>query len=222
MNKLIAFAVAGALVVGSVGCASMSRTKKGAAIGGAAGGVVGGIIGKQTGNTAVGAILGAAIGGAAGAYIGHYMDEQAAEIERDLEGAKVERVGEGIKITFSSGLLFDVDKATLKEASRQNLTDLARILNKYADTNVLLEGHTDSTGSEEHNLALSRERAQAVANYLDTQQVNPTRFTIMGYGESQPVATNDSSDGRAQNRRVEVAIYANDKLKKVAKSKAQG
>ncbi|MEB3323366.1 MAG: OmpA family protein, partial [Synechococcaceae cyanobacterium] len=133
----------------------MSRTQKGAATGAAVGGVLGGVIGNQSGNTAVGAIIGAAVGGAAGAWIGNYMDKQAEEIERDIEGARVERVGEGIKITFDSGLMFDVNKAELRSASRQNLAELAKILNKYEDTEVLLEGHTDASGSDEHNLTLS-------------------------------------------------------------------
>jgi outer membrane protein OmpA-like peptidoglycan-associated protein len=220
MRKTRVLTAALVLCVALAGCSSMSRTTKGGAIGAAAGGVVGGVIGHQTGNTAAGAIIGAAIGGAAGAYIGHYMDKQAEEMERDLEGATVERIGEGIKITFDSGLLFDVDKAALKTASKENLTDLSAILNKYPDTEILLEGHTDATGTEEHNLNLSRARAQSVANYLAVKQVKETRFTIMGYGESQPIATNETAEGRAQNRRVEVAIYANDKLKKVAKEKA--
>jgi outer membrane protein OmpA-like peptidoglycan-associated protein len=222
MRRYIPLLLAVALVAGSMSCSSMSRTQKGGAIGAATGAVVGGVIGNQAGNTAAGAIIGAAVGGAAGAYIGHYMDEQAAEMERDLEGAKVERIGEGIKITFDSGLLFDVDKAALKTKSKENLSELAVILNKYDDTEILLEGHTDATGSEEHNLELSRARAQSVANYLAEQQVKATRFTIMGYGESQPIASNDTPDGRAANRRVEVAIYANDDLKKVAEEKTEG
>jgi outer membrane protein OmpA-like peptidoglycan-associated protein len=208
-------------MVGSLGCSSMSNTQMGAVGGAAAGGVIGGVIGKQSGNTAVGAIIGAAVGGAAGAYIGNYMDKQAEEIRRDLEGAKVERIGEGIKITFDSGLLFDIDKSALKPASQQNLTELAQILNKYPDTNILLEGHTDATGTEEHNNTLSVNRANSVARYLAGQQVMETRFTVIGYGESQPVASNETVDGRSQNRRVEVAIYANDKLKKVAEEKTQ-
>jgi outer membrane protein OmpA-like peptidoglycan-associated protein len=211
-----------AIAAPNLGCSSMSNTKKGAAIGAAAGGTLGAVIGHQTGNTAVGAIIGAAVGGAAGAYIGNYMDKQAAEMERDLEGARVERVGEGIKITFESGLLFDVNKAELKQASRDDLTRLATILNKYPDTNILLEGHTDATGTEEWNLELSKLRAQSVANYLAGRQVMETRFTTMGYGEAQPIAPNDTADGRQANRRVEVAIYANDKLKKVAEDKAGG
>jgi outer membrane protein OmpA-like peptidoglycan-associated protein len=219
MKKLVVVMVVMAFLVFIIGC-SATRTQKGGAIGAAAGGVAGAVIGKQAGNTILGAIIGAAVGGAAGAYIGHYMDKQAAEIEQDLQGASVERVGEGIKITFNSGLLFDVNKATLRDASKAELTKLAQILNKYPDTNILVEGHTDNTGSEEYNLELSRQRAQSVENYLASLNVNPTRFTIMGYGESQPVATNDTAEGRQQNRRVDLAIMANDKLKKQAEKQA--
>lgn len=221
MKKIATSVLVLALATSSLSCSNMSNTQKGAAGGAAAGGTLGAIIGHQSGNTAVGAIIGAAVGGAAGGVIGHYMDKQAAEMQRDLEGAKIERVGEGIKITFDSGLLFDVNKAELKQASRDNLTKLAGILNKYPDTNILLEGHTDSTGTEEWNLELSKLRAQSVENYLAGKQVMETRFTAMGYGESQPIATNDTKSGRAANRRVEVAIYANDKLKKAAEQKTK-
>jgi len=203
----------------TMGCAEWNRTQKGAAIGAGTGAAAGGIIGYATGYTVAGILIGAVVGGAAGAFIGNYMDKQAAEIERDIEGAKVERVGEGIKITFSSGILFDVDQSNLKDQYKSELTELSRILNKYEDTNILLAGYTDSTGSEEHNLSLSKRRAESVASYLATQNVNAARFTTDGLGESQPVATNDTAAGRAQNRRVEVAIWANDKLKKVAKDK---
>ena len=222
MKKILVLSLIALFVAGNMGCSSMSRSQKGAVIGAAAGGVAGGVIGKQAGNTAVGAILGAAIGGAAGAYIGNYMDKQAEEIERDIEGASIERIGEGIKITFDSGLLFAVDKAALNDQSKANLAELAVILKKYEDTSILLEGHTDATGTEEHNLELSRLRAQSVSNCLSGNGVDPRRFTIMGYGESQPIASNDTVEGRRENRRVEVAIFANDKLKKVAESKVEG
>lgn len=218
MRRLVGILLVSVLLLGIVSCASSQA--KGTAIGATTGAVVGGLIGKKAGNTALGAILGAVIGGAAGAYIGNYMDKQAEEMKRDIAGAKIERVGEGIKITFDSGLLFDVNKATLKTASKENLTNLAVILNKYEDTNILLEGHTDSDGSEEYNLQLSRSRANAVAAYLESLDVNPTRFTIMGYGESQPIASNETVEGKQQNRRVEVAIFANDKLKKIAEKEA--
>jgi len=218
MKRTVGLLLVVVLLLGFVSCASSQA--KGTVIGATAGGVVGGLIGKKAGNTAVGAIIGAVIGGAAGNYIGNYMDKQAEEMKEDIAGAKIERVGEGIKITFDSGLLFDVGKANLKPASRENLQNLAKILNKYEDTNILLEGHTDSDGSEEYNLQLSRSRAQAVANYLQDLDVDPTRFTIMGYGESQPIASNETVEGKQMNRRVEVAIFANEKLKKIAEKEA--
>ncbi len=200
----------------------MNKTEQGALIGVGGGAVVGGVIGKLAGNTLLGAIIGAAVGGAAGAFIGNYMDRQAAEIRRDLQGARVDRIGEGIKITFESGLLFDVDKADLRSLSRDNLGKLAAILNKYSDTNVLIEGHTDSTGADDYNLRLSRDRAQSVASYISILQVNASRFSTQGYGETQPIASNDSAEGRQANRRVDVAIMANDKLKKIAQEKGKG
>jgi outer membrane protein OmpA-like peptidoglycan-associated protein len=219
VKKLFACFLILSFVTVSMGCAEWSRTQKGAAIGAGTGGAVGGLIGYATGSTVAGILIGAAVGGLAGGFIGNYMDKQAAEIERDIEGAKVERVGEGIKITFSSGILFDVDKSTLKDQYRAELSQLATILNKYEDTNILLAGHTDSTGSDEYNLELSRRRAQSVASYLATQNVNSARFTTEGYGKSDPIASNDTPEGRAENRRVEVAIWANEKLKKIAKNK---
>lgn len=222
MRNLVIFALIAAMLAGTVGCASLSKTKEGTAIGAGAGAAIGAIIGKQTGHTALGAILGAAVGGAAGAYIGNYMDKQAEEMQKDIQGAKIERVGEGIKITFDSGILFDVDKAELKPEAKANLDKLAVILNKYPDTNILIEGHTDSTGTYEHNLDLSKQRAQSVSNYLAGIKVDPARFTTMGYGPAQPVASNKTADGRQQNRRVELAVMANDKLKKAAEQKSAG
>jgi outer membrane protein OmpA-like peptidoglycan-associated protein len=222
MKKILTGCLAVSLVIWTVGCASMSNTGKGAVIGGAGGAVVGGLIGHAAGNTLVGAIIGAAVGGAAGAYIGHYMDKQAEEMRKDLQGAKVERIGEGIKITFDSGLLFDVNRYELRDASRQNLSRLATILNKYPDTNVLIEGHTDSTGTRAINLPLSENRAKSVGAYLAQLNVQSSRFTVMGYGPDQPVATNDTAEGRQQNRRVDIAIMANDKLKKAAQDSIKG
>jgi outer membrane protein OmpA-like peptidoglycan-associated protein len=198
-----------------MGCSS-SSTVKGGAIGAAAGGVIGGVIGNKAGNTAVGAIIGAAVGGTAGALIGHYMDKQAEEIQKDIQGAKVERVGEGIKITFDSGILFQTGKATLQPAAKTNVEKLAVILNKYADTNVLIEGHTDSDGSDELNQKLSEARANTVAVYTKGQGVQGSRITTAGYGKSQPIASNDTPQGKAANRRVEIAVFANDDLKAAA------
>jgi outer membrane protein OmpA-like peptidoglycan-associated protein len=220
MKRLITFALLAVFVVGSVSCATKAQT--GAVVGAGAGAAAGAAIGAAAGNTAAGAILGAVIGGSAGAIIGGYMDKQAAEIERDIEGAKVERIGEGIKITFDSGILFDYDKSDLKPEAQTNLAKLSLILMKYDETNILIEGHTDSDGAADYNLGLSQRRSQSVANYLEGREVQATRFTLMGYGETQPIATNATADGKSQNRRVEVAIMANDELKAAAEKQAKG
>ena len=198
-----------------LGCA-WSNKAKGGAIGAGTGAVVGGVIGNQFGNTAVGAIIGAAVGGTAGVVIGNEMDKRAEEMRQDMQGAKIERVGEGIKITFDSGLLFDVDKSDLRPEAKTNLESLAKILNKYDDTNILVEGDTDNTGTEEYNLQLSERRAQSVASFLIGLSVTGSRIATVGLGESNPIAENDSDYGRQQNRRVEVAIFANEKLKEAA------
>lgn len=198
-----------------MGCGASSAVK-GGAIGAGAGAVIGGIIGKQAGNTAVGAIIGAAVGGTAGALIGHYMDKQAEEIQNDIKGAKVERVGEGIKITFDSGILFESGKSNLQPVAKANIDKLSVILNKYKDTNILIEGHTDSDGTEEFNQKLSESRANSVANDAKGQGVVGSRITTVGYGETQPVASNDTAEGKKLNRRVEIAIFANDELKDAA------
>ena len=192
------------------GCKA-SKSTKGAGIGAGGGAIIGGLIGRQSGNTAVGAIIGAGVGGATGALIGQRMDKQAAELKKDLDGATVERVGEGIKITFDSGLMFDFDSYTLTSGTKENLNDLAKTLTKYDDTDILIEGHTDKTGSDEYNMKLSEQRSKAVENYLATQRVAAGRITTKGYGETQAISENDQS-----NRRVEVAIYANKKMKRAA------
>lgn len=221
MRNLIIFILLTVMLAGVHESCGMSRTMKGTGIGAAAGAAAGAIIGKQTGNTAAGAIIGAAVGGAAGAYIGHYMDKQAEEMQRDLEGARIERIGEGIKITFASGILFDVAKADLRPEAQENIGKLAAILIKYEDTNILIEGHTDSDGTEEYNLQLSERRARAVQSYLAQNGVMNARISIMGYGESQPVADNVTAEGKQANRRVEVAVMANEKLKRAAEAQTQ-
>ena len=198
----------------------MSKTLKGGLIGGLGGAAGGAILGRVIGGksgTAKGAILGAAVGGAGGALIGRKMDKQAAELRRDLDGATVERVGEGIKITFASGILFGSNSATLTSAATGNIDELATTLQKYPDTNITIDGHTDNTGTDAINKPLSQRRAQAVANELTRQGVDNGRITATGYGSSQPVASNTTEAGKAQNRRVEVAIFANEKMQKAAK-----
>jgi outer membrane protein OmpA-like peptidoglycan-associated protein len=220
MKRAVTLVAMSALVVGLWGCASKAQT--GALVGAGSGAVIGAVVGKAAGNTAAGAVIGAAVGGAAGAIIGGYMDRQAAEMERDLEGARIERIGEGIKITFGGGLLFDVDRSDLRPEAQAELVKLAEILQKYDDTNILVEGHTDATGTEQHNMDLSLQRSSSVATFLSFQGVDRNRLNAMGYGELQPIATNETTAGRQQNRRVEVAIWANDDLKEAAKRQAQG
>jgi outer membrane protein OmpA-like peptidoglycan-associated protein len=213
-GKLLSFLLAICLLLGA--CKNMSKSQKGTYIGAAGGAAAGAAIGKAAGNTAMGAILGAVVGGAAGYGIGRYMDKQAEELQKDLEGAEITRVGEGIKITFRDGIQFAVNSSQLSEASRTNLNDLAETLNKYKDTNILIEGHTDITGTREHNMKLSEERAESVTKYLESLGVARKRVTAEGYGPDQPVDDNNTDYGRQQNRRVEVAIFANEKLKKKA------
>lgn len=195
-----------------------SNTTKAGAIGAGAGAAIGGVIGHQSGNTVVGAIIGAAVGGATGAVIGRQMDKQAEELQSDLEGATVERVGEGILITFNSGLEFNLNSYELEAATKTNLDDLAKTLKKYDDTDILIEGHTDSSGEDAYNMKLSDRRADAVKDYLKMKGVKSGRIETEGYGEAQPLESNDSEAGRAKNRRVEVAIYANKKMKKMAEN----
>jgi outer membrane protein OmpA-like peptidoglycan-associated protein len=210
----LAFAIIIAVLL--QGCKASSAAK-GGAIGVAAGGALGAVIGSKSDNTAAGAIIGAAVGGTTGALIGRNMDKQAEELRNDLKGAKVERIGEGIKITFDSGLLFNVDSYSIKNETERNLVQLASTLKKYEDTNILVEGHTDSSGSDTYNQTLSEQRAGSVSNYLVGQGVSSNRFNTVGYGESQPIASNESAQGKQSNRRVEVAIYANNKMKRMAK-----
>jgi outer membrane protein OmpA-like peptidoglycan-associated protein len=222
MKRLITLFIVMIFLLAAVSCASWSKTARGGVIGGAGGAILGGVIGHAAGNTLLGAIIGAAVGGAAGAIIGNYMDKQAAEMQRDIAGAEVQRIGEGIKITFDSGILFDIDKSDLRPVSKSSLAELAKILNKYPDTNIMIEGHTDDTGTDEHNMILSKDRAQSVSLYLATLNVQSARFSITGYGETQPIVTNDTPAGQQKNRRVDVAVIANDKLKKAAQAQAKG
>jgi outer membrane protein OmpA-like peptidoglycan-associated protein len=202
----------------SSGCNSLTKTQKGAAIGAGAGGTVGAIIGKAAGNTALGAIIGGAVGGTAGAFIGRNMDRQAAEIKQTVPGATVTREGEGILVKFDSGILFDTDKAELKSAARTNLSNLATSLQNNPQTNILIVGHTDNTGSDQHNMDLSVRRAQAVKSYITAGNVAASRLSTTGKGEMEPIADNTTVEGRAQNRRVEIVIVANEQMKEQAKS----
>jgi outer membrane protein OmpA-like peptidoglycan-associated protein len=219
-RKSIPFALAGVTVAASAGCASLNNKEKGGAIGAAGGAVVGGVIGKATGSTARGAIIGAAVGGAAGVIIGHQMDQKAKAIQASVPGAEVTRVGEGLVVTFDSGLLFDFDSSVLREESKKNLDNLASNLSSFGDSKLLLVGHTDAQGTDAYNLDLSQRRSAAVASYLEMHGVSATRVETAGRGEAEPVASNDTDAGRQQNRRVEIAVYASDKMKADARAQA--
>jgi outer membrane protein OmpA-like peptidoglycan-associated protein len=210
LNHRTAVVLLAAASLGLSACAGMTKKEQGAVVGAATGAAVGGVIGNQTGSTARGAIIGAVVGGAAGAVIGHQMDQQAKELDASIPGARVERVGEGIQVTFESGLLFAYDSDVVLPAAQANLTELARSLNKYPDSQLLIVGHTDHMGSDAYNQGLSQRRADAAAAYLTTQGVARSRIQTSGKGESEPVATNDTDEGRQQNRRVEVAIFASE------------
>jgi outer membrane protein OmpA-like peptidoglycan-associated protein len=202
------------------GCASWNKTQKGAVVGTAAGGAMGAVIGRAAGNTALGAIIGAAVGGGTGAIIGNKMDKQAEEIKNTVPDAKVERVGEGIVVEFSSNVLFAFDKSNLSDASKTSLDKLVKVLNGYPDTNIEVQGHTDSKGSETYNQTLSESRAKTVSGYLSTNGIKGDRISIKGFGESAPKYTNETADGRSQNRRVEFLIAANEKMVADAKKEA--
>ena len=202
-----------------MGC-NATKTQKGAVIGGTAGAVGGTIIGKAAGNKTLGTILGAAIGGTAGAIIGHDMDKQAEEIKDQIPGAKVERIDEGIKVEFNEKILFAFSKSDLSDSAKMNLDKLATALTNYPNTNIEIQGHTDSRGTEEYNMGLSLRRANAVRDYLVSKGIDGSRMTVKGCGESAPAYTNDTPEGMAQNRRVEFLITANDKMKADAEKKA--
>jgi outer membrane protein OmpA-like peptidoglycan-associated protein len=204
----VGVALAVLLVVGVTAC-SLSRKEKGAIIGAGAGGVVGGVVGHQTGSTTRGAIIGAVVGGTVGAIIGHQMDQQAKELQQDIPGATVSRVGEGIAVTFASGLLYDFDSDVVRAEAAVNLRNLAASLNKYPNTDLLIVGHTDAVGTSAYNQALSQRRATSAATFLTTQGVASARLQSVGRGETEPIAGNDTEGGRQLNRRVEIAIVAN-------------
>jgi outer membrane protein OmpA-like peptidoglycan-associated protein len=215
IHRSIAVLAGASLALG--GCASLNNKEKAGIIGATGGAIAGGAIGKANGSTAKGAILGAVVGGAAGMIIGHQMDKQAAELKQNIPGAIVERVGEGIQVTFASGLLFDFDSDIVRSEARTNLRNLAASLDKYPGSELLIVGHTDSVGTDAYNLALSQRRAEAAAAYLAAQGVDRARLSSRGLGEGEPVAPNDSDAGRSRNRRVEVAIYAGEAQRAAAK-----
>ena len=214
-----AFVLAGSLVLS--GCASMSQKQRGAVIGATAGAAAGAVIGNQTGSTVRGAIIGAVVGGAAGAVIGHQMDQQAKELQQNIPGATITRVGEGIAVSFPSGILFPFNSTDILPDGKQNLQQLASSLDKYPNSDILIVGHTDSVGTDAYNMDLSQRRAQSASAYLQSLGVPASRLQTAGRGESEPIASNDTDEGRQRNRRVEIAIYASEAYRKQVQTQSQ-
>lgn len=223
-NTFLAIAFAAGTLVSCDATKNASSKQKGTVIGASGGAVIGGVVGNNVGkgNTALGAIIGGVVGGAAGSYIGNRMDKQAQKIEEEIPGAEVERVGEGINVTFDekSGVYFESEKYSVEGKSRESLMSLANIFKEYPDTDILVEGHTDSTGSAAYNLTLSKNRAQAVTNFLVNQGISKGRIDTKWYGEDQAKYDNSTLEGRSKNRRVELAIVANEQLKKEAEQQS--
>lgn len=214
MPRLRTAALLTVLSVMVVGCAtdgSMNRTQKGAVIGGASGAALGGLIGSKRGDAGKGAVIGGIAGAVLGGTVGRYMDNQAKELE---QVAETERVDDGIIVTMKDKILFDFNSAEIKSSSRASLQKIADVLKKYDKTNLTVTGHTDNVGGADYNLKLSERRARAVAEYLTGLGVPQSRMRIMGFGFERPVAGNDTADGRAQNRRVEIHIVPNEDLRK--------
>ncbi|MFI2743628.1 OmpA family protein [Zhouia sp. PK063] len=221
----IIMALSVALLMSCSAIQNANNKQKGAVIGASSGAVVGGVIGNNVGNgknSVLGAIIGGVVGGAAGAYIGDRMDRQAEKIETEVPGAEVKRVGEGINVTFdeTSGVYFATNKYNINAASAETLQKLAGIFKEYPDTNILVEGHTDNTGSDSYNMTLSKQRAESVTNYLVSQGISAARFTTKWYGETEPKYDNTTEEGRAKNRRVEIGIIANEQMKQDAQQQA--
>ena len=214
VRSLSVLSLSALVLVSANACASLNKKQEGAIIGAGAGAVIGGAIGKYNGSTAKGAIIGAVVGGAAGAIIGHQMDQQAKEIQQNIPGATVTRIGEGLAVTFASGLLYDFDSDVIKPTAAQNLRTLAQSLTKYPNTDILIVGHTDATGADSYNQALSERRARSAQNFLVGEAVAPARLRSAGRGETEPIASNNDEAGMALNRRVEIAIYANEAARK--------
>lgn len=221
MKKIVSISIILSLVLGTVltGCESVkntNNTQRGAAIGVAAGAILGGVLGNNLGkggNTAVGAVIGGVVGGTVGGVIGNKMDKQAREIEQALPGAEVNRVEEGIVMVLGENSVnFETSKSILTPIAKANLDKIVPVFQSYADTDIVIYGYTDSTGRLEFNQKLSEDRAASVRSYLISKGLNASRFKTKGMGPNDPIATNDTPEGRSKNRRVEFTITANEKM----------
>ncbi|WP_299436325.1 OmpA family protein [uncultured Aquimarina sp.] len=210
----------GILLITMVSCKSMKNAELGGFIGAAGGAIIGGVIGNNVGDgdTELGAVIGGIVGATVGSIIGNQMDQQAKKIEEEMPSVAVQRVEEDINIVFDeeSGVYFNTNKHDLNESSKETIKKLAKILEEYPNSNILIEGHTDSVGKEESNFLLSKYRAQSVRDYLIAEGVDEQRFTVKYYGESQPKYDNETTEGKSKNRRVEVTISPNEELRRQA------
>lgn len=222
MKKIKFFSIGLCFALVLAGC---NNTQKGAAIGAGGGAVLGAIVGKLAGNTAVGAAVGAAVGTGAGAIIGKKMDKAKAEAEA-VQNAKVESVTDAnglaaVKVTFDSGILFATNKADLNIDAKNSLAKFATVLNNNADCDIAIIGHTDNTGSDAINQPLSVKRATSVSDYLKSCGVKTAQIkSVEGQGSGNPVADNSTAEGRKQNRRVEVYMYASQEMIQAAQAQA--
>lgn len=222
LKKIALLSLGLVLITGCDAIQNSNSTQKGTAIGASSGAVIGGIIGNNIGdknNSVIGAIIGAAIGGAVGNRIGNKMDRQAEAIEAAVPGAEVTRIGEGINVTFdeNSGVQFQINKAELTSEGKATLDKMAEVFVEYDDTNILVEGHTDSSGRDDYNMTLSQKRAQTVSDYLISHGVASSRLKTKWYGETQPKYDNATEEGRVKNRRVELGIVASEEMIEEAK-----
>lgn len=224
-KKIVVAVMAVTILTSCEAVKNSNNTQRGAVIGTAAGAVIGGIIGNnvKNKNSALGAVIGGVVGGVAGGVIGKQMDKQAQKIESEIPGAEVTRVGEGIDVVFdeNSGVYFATNKSVINSKSKANLKKLAGIFKEYPDTNIIVEGHTDSTGDDSYNMSLSQKRANAVTSYLVSQGISKSRLTTYAHGETLPKYDNATPAGRAKNRRVELGIVANDKMKEDAQKQVK-
>ncbi|WP_103866169.1 OmpA family protein [Aquimarina sp. I32.4] len=225
LKKLAVAVMAVSMFTSCEAVKNSNNTQRGAVIGTTAGAVLGGIIGNnvKNKNSALGAVIGGVVGGVAGGVIGKQMDKQAQKIESEIPGAEVTRVGEGIDVVFdeNSGVYFDTNKSAINAKSKANLNKLAGIFKEYPDTNIVVEGHTDNTGNDSYNMTLSQKRANAVTNYLVSQGISRNRLTTYAHGETLPKYDNATPEGRAKNRRVELGIVANEKMKQDAEKQVK-
>lgn len=225
MKKIVVVLLSAVMLVGCEAYNNSNKAQRGAVLGAAGGALLGAILGNNIkgGSSEMGAVFGTVIGGAAGSIIGNQMDKQAKKIEEEIPGAEVQRIDDGIVVTFdeNSGVYFDTNKSNVNAASQTTLDKLVGVLKEYPETNVIVIGHTDSTGRDSYNMTLSEKRAKSVTDYFISNGLDKNRFTTKWFGEEQPTHDNSTPEGRAKNRRVNVVIVPNETMKAEAQKQAE-